>query len=55
MRNGRGLPALRSLQIGRFDPTLATVAVGFAGDRLATWTGFGVSSRYSIRSPQNMR
>ncbi len=55
MRNGRGLPALRSLQIGRFDPSLAMVAVGFAGDRLATWTGFGVSSRYSIRSPQNMR
>ncbi len=55
MRNGNGLRPLRSLQIGRFDGGLRAVAVGFSGDRLATWTGFGVATRYSIRSPQDMR
>jgi hypothetical protein len=55
MRSANGLPALSSLQIGRFDGGLRSVAVGFAGDRLATWTGFGVGSRYSIRSAQDMR
>ncbi len=55
LRSGSGLPALKQVQIGRFDGGLRPVAVGFAGDRLATWTLVGTGARSIIRSPQNMR
>jgi FG-GAP-like repeat len=55
MRNGNGLPSFKKLEIARFDPGPRAVAVGFAGDRLATWPGFGTGAKYSIRSPRDMR